>query len=779
MAAEIERMFTATAKSTWQFLIENGQGCYIPAYQRPYSWDDENISRLFEDVMHGIRQLLSRSNTLSFLGTLIAIHDTKYRTVAPIYHTEVAPRVMTIIDGQQRICTVIMSNIALHNYIRRASLRFQNKTEEQFFWIYDYCQQLLADLRNSFLIDRSSGEAHYRYYPRVIRAYSDVWSRRQGQAKYESPIARLIWEYIEHSGGENNTKYKFKPVDSEGKLIDQYKTVVDTFNFIEQEIRSMCNQNLEKYDFPDLVSATQNRDFTEGIWGYALPEAVKKYIAEQSSDEHYSDFCTIIRLIIFAKYLNDRVALTVVTVDNEDDAFDMFEALNTTGEPLTAFETFKPKVIDLEKLEKYEHSPSRKWIGEIECYLNRFRKADDKQHATSEMLVPFALAETGSKLQKKLNDQRRYLRDEFEKLSKLEDIEKNRAFVRALAGVASFMQTGWDAEPGIQPNFAPLEINDEQAIVGFEALKGLKHSITIAPLTRFYQHAVDGTMNEERKQRTADFIAALKATVAFSVLWRGAKGGTENIDSYYRDILRSSVNLGGEIVPPLARRPNGQTGALSIANYKKALRLILQHKGNVQTKDDWVKLASRVGVYRHSAVLARFLLFCASDDAILDKSTIGLIERGRAGISPMLTLDQWKNDKYFTAEHIAPQSKSEGWQVEIYNDLQTVHRLGNLILLPKEENNIIGAKSWEHKKLMYSILSSETDQEFEGIKKQLSSVGLNLSKTATEVLQNAKYLGMCKSVAIYEQPWSVEIIEKRSFRLAELAWDRMAPWLFS
>src|SRR5262249_8575627 len=137
MTAEIDKIFTATARSTWHFLIEPGQGCYIPAYQRPYSWDKENIARLTEDVLHGLRQLSDRSNTISFIGTIIAIHDTRYKTVDPIFRSEVASRVMTIIDGQQRICTVVMANMALHDFIRRQTARFAEKKESHFYWIYD------------------------------------------------------------------------------------------------------------------------------------------------------------------------------------------------------------------------------------------------------------------------------------------------------------------------------------------------------------------------------------------------------------------------------------------------------------------------------------------------------------------------------------------------------------------------------------------------------------------------------------------------------------------
>ena len=778
MAAEIEKIFMATAKSTWQFLIENGQGCYIPAYQRPYSWDQDNIARLNEDVLHGIRQLSSRSSTISFLGTIIAIHDTKYKTVEPIYRAEVASRVMTIIDGQQRLCTLVMANMALHDFIRRLAVRFNSKKEAHFVWLLDQATQLLADLRSTYLIDRTTGTDNYRYYPRVIRAYLDAWSRREGQAKYESPIAKLIWGYIEHTEKSEKGSYKFKPLDDQKRPIEQYSAISDAFQNIRRETSRICETNFKDRDFPDLVSATQSAEFASAIWGFEVPDEVRRYLAEQSSDSNYARYCALLRAIIFAKYLNDRVAITIVTTDNEDDAFDMFEALNTTGEPLTAFETFKPKVIDVEKLTKYERSPSRKSVGIIETYLDRFKRADDKQRATSELLVPFALAETGTKLQKRLNDQRRYLRDEFDGLTKAGDIEKNRSFVSTLAAVASFMHTGWDVEKGKPPTFSPLKVIDEEALVGFEALRGLNHSITIAPLTRFYKHALDAENAQDRDTRTKEFASAIKATVAFSMLWRGAKGGTENIDNHYRDILRSGISRKNETIPPMARRIDGKLGALSLPNYKRALQLVLEN-GEIASKEDWIKAASRVPIYRHSTSVARFLIFCASDNALPDPQSKGLIIRGREGLAPLLNQNVWADDSYFTVEHIAPQSTSAGWSNDIYEVPETVHVLGNLTLLPQAENSVVANKPWAHKRLMYRSLSAETPAQFDESVKAMAAVGLNLSKNATDILGRAKFLGLCKSLAIYDQEWAKLIIDERSKRIASLAWERLSPWLYS
>ena len=179
-------------RSTWTFSIENGQGCYIPAYQRPYSWDKANAARLFEDATNGIEQMLQRASTISFLGTIIAIHDIKHVTVKPLLKQEVPQKVMTIIDGQQRLCTMMMINIAFHDHIRRLRKPFEGKADQHFKWIAEDCVLRVADLEKAILLDMNAGEENQRFYPRIIRAMDDQWSRRKAHAAYTSPIARLI-----------------------------------------------------------------------------------------------------------------------------------------------------------------------------------------------------------------------------------------------------------------------------------------------------------------------------------------------------------------------------------------------------------------------------------------------------------------------------------------------------------------------------------------------------------------------------------------------------------
>ncbi len=777
MENTIDEILSSRAHRIGQFLSKTVQGCYIPAYQRPYSWDKKNISRLFEDVLRGIRQISSRPDTISFLGTIIAINDTNIQTAKQIQRTKF-PTVTTIIDGQQRICTILISNIVLHDHIRRIVKRFEGKTETHHAWIYEKCTNLINSLRNTYLLDYGDTTDNYRFYPRVIRAYSDVWSDKQDEAEYESPIAKLIWKYINFT--ESGTPDQFK-LDLENSS-NRYKAIDNAFRHIRKEIKRICQSHSDEYGFPQLHTSFEGiRNFAPPYDNFDLPHDVKKYIEEASPDQYYNYFCYLLRYFIFATYLNNHIATTVVTAKNEDDVFDMFESLNTTGELLTAFETLKPKVIERETLSEYKRTNSYKCIETIEQYLNRYHKPDKKLRITSEMLIHFALFETGFKLPKTLNRQRRYLLDEFDKLTALNDIEKNRSFLQSLKVIASFLDKMWDVDKGAKPDFTSLNIDDEEAILGFEILRQLNHSITIAPLSRFYQQISDPEGETNRIQKTKDFVAAIKATVAFSVLWRGAKGTTHNIDSYYRDIMSPGIPYGDEHVPPLAQHPNGESRIVSISNYKRALQLVLRYKGKIKDKEDWVKQASTTPIYQFSKVITRFLIFCASDDTVADETEKGLLVKGRLGTNPLLTLNQWKEKAYFTVEHVAPQSRKTGWEDDkyndIYNDPKTIHTLGNLILLPKAENEILANRSWEHKKLMYSLLIAKTETEFNDRRETLGNAGLTLSKRANEVIINAKYLGLCKSIAIYDKEWSLEIIEERTRCLAELAWDRLAKWL--
>jgi hypothetical protein len=766
----IQDIFSAGAQSTYLFLIENGQGCYIPAYQRPYSWDKDNAARLFEDAANGIEELLRRDSTISFLGTVIAIHDTKHVTVEPLLKPEVPQKVMTIIDGQQRICTMQMMNMAFHDLISRSSKTFAGKADDASKWIEEDCRIRLAELQKALAIDMNAGEGTYQFYPRIIRAMDDQWSRRKAHAFYTSPIARLNWEYIVHFKAGDGKPFRYDPEDAHGKIAS-HQPLAETFRYIQREIMQICAAKMGDHALPSVDVLVQNPNIGDGLWGYALPPAVVTFIKDGAGQAKYAEYCQLFRLLLLSRYTNHRMAFTIVTTKGEDDAFNMFEALNTTGEPLTAFETLKPKIIASEVMAEYAKSPSFQHVSAVESHLDRFKKAEDKQAATSELLVPFALAECGEKQSKRLSEQRRFLRDSYEAAG---DINAKRDFLHSLANLANFMRTAWSSTSTGPADFSPVDVPNDDVQLCFHALRDLKHSIAIAPLIRFYDAACRARI-DERTARIDDLSGAIRATTAFSMLWRGAKGGTENIDSQYREIMRSGVKSLG--IAPLAKSVDNVPGVTSLDHYKAALRHLLVTKGGLPDKEAWAKAAAHTPIYQHSVVVARFLLFCATDDALSDDAEPGLVKRGRPGFAPIYRLENWRQDTYYTVEHIAPRKGNEHWPATFYEEPELINRLGNLILLPEEANGLIGNRAWAHKRKFYELLGSDTVEDQQKIKGEMKKLGLVLSKNGEKIIDAAGYNQTCKAITKVTGDWSIELIEKRSRRIAELAWDKLAPWM--
>ncbi|RSU55600.1 DUF262 domain-containing protein [Sphingomonas koreensis] len=194
---DINNIFDAEPKSLAEFLGSNDQGCFIPSYQRAYNWHDAEVDRLFEDTITGLNRLPDAPASLRFLGTIITVTDKSLLGVAEPMDQQLPETVMTLIDGQQRLSTLVIVNILLHDAIRQ--LRGQLTAEELGDGFEQVVTDYLYDLVKTFQFVGRPSDTIHQNYPRIIRARVDQWARHQDNARYESPIARLIWAYIEHT----------------------------------------------------------------------------------------------------------------------------------------------------------------------------------------------------------------------------------------------------------------------------------------------------------------------------------------------------------------------------------------------------------------------------------------------------------------------------------------------------------------------------------------------------------------------------------------------------
>ncbi|MFC8370057.1 DUF262 domain-containing protein [Streptomyces sp. NPDC057239] len=781
MPTQAKEIFEAQSKSVRELLSDNGLGLYLPPYQRPYGWGKDKVEKLLDDTLHGLKNLGKAPDSFTFLGTVITIHDVNHVTVKPIVKSEVPSKVLTVIDGQQRLSSLLILLVGLHNLIRQRAWKvFKGKTldpaDSARTHLYSETSDILQMLGAAFYERKNFGTTPI--YPRLIRAFVDQWARDEKLKQYDSPIANLIYQYslLADSEPANSKPTDFRPTarqnagEGEGDLIKRFNEIRTGLIKLSQR-KSI--EELE--DLPPLATLATNIEFQRALFNHELDSELCAWLGELQDEPE----AELMRLVMFAAYGLNRIALTVVQGKDEDYAFTIFESLNTTGEPLTAFETFLPRVVMAEKIQDYQDSDAHAYMKAVQGYLDRFDVGDKLQNATRDLLVTFALAETGEKLSKRLPDQRVYMRDTFERHK--DSVDDRSAYLRHLRDTAAFVGNAWEPasnSPRTLPGLEATAMTDTVKLC-LAFLNSLNHTIVIAPLVRFYSEAVHADEGEAREKRIAEFEKAIKAITAFTVFWRATRRGTGNIDSQYRAVMAGVDSLTG--IGPLARqwavpgesKPDPIVDAEAL---KKELAARLSHSkhGAIPNLPSFLADASALPLYKIARPLTRFLLLAAYHDTIEDLENPGLIIQGKAGVASCFTADGWADETHFTVEHIAPQQATSGWDKGFYSDKETVHKLGNLVLAPGAANASLSSRPWIEKKVLYAALGAPTADDAKSI---LTSSGLTFAQSTEDLAALSHYLPHLRALGQREDELDPTFMDQRADVLLRLAYTRLKGWL--
>lgn len=779
MPTQAREIFEAQSKSLRELLSDNGLGLYLPPYQRPYSWEKVKVEKLLDDTLHGLKNLGEAPDSFTFLGTVITIHDVNHVTVQPIVKPEVPSKVLTVIDGQQRLSSLLLLLAQLHNLIRQQSWKvFKGKTPDGSdaakVALYSETVSLLQTLGTAFYELKNFGDAPI--YPRLIRAFDDQWSKDAKTKLYESPIANLTYSYSVLADAEppNSKPTDFRPKprpnagDGEGDLVKRFTEIRTALTKLAQQ------KPIEELEsLPPLAVLATGIEFQRALFNHELDPELCTWLQTLDAEPE----AQLMRLVMFAAYSLNRIALTVVQGKDEDYAFTIFESLNTTGEPLTAFETFLPRVVMAEKIKDYRDSDAHNHMKAVQSYLDRFGVGEKLQTATAELLVTFAQAETGKKLSKRLPDQRIYMKDTFE-VHKDDDAERT-AYLGHMSDTAAFVGSTWEPQSGPRtlPGLAATAMTDSVKLC-FGFLNALNHTIAIAPLIRFYSEAVHAD-EEQRQERINEFESAIKAITAFTVFWRATRRGTGNIDSQYRAVMSGEGSLTG--MGPLARtqaKPDATkpSPVVDVESLKKELsaRLSSEKHGGIPNLASFLAAAKQLPMYTNSRPLTRFLLLAAYHDTIEDPDRPGLIVQGKTGVASCFTADGWADETHLTIEHIAPQQATGGWDVEFYAHKETVHKLGNLVLAPGAANTSLSSRPWTEKKVLYAALGAPSAED---AKDTLNGSGLTFAQTTEDLASMSRYLPHLRALGQRSDEWDPAFMDERAEVLLRLAYGRLKDWL--
>lgn len=768
-------IFKAEPQSVFDVICERkNTGFYMPAYQRPYSWEESHIRDLFSDCENVFRNLLESPDAIIFLGSILSVDDSSALTVYPLVKKDKPTHIKLIIDGQQRLSTLVLMILCLNERLRLLlpSLKkaIASEQDEDIKDVLDGLRQVVSQLEldtSNTVVETTAEHEVYKYLPKIIRSQVDCWGRSERKAQYESPISELLSAYQRHIVEQRDSSI-FKPMDLT-LLSTSAKRVVNNIKEIRKQLD--CVQKGFQFKLPDgEVEEKINLHALIGV--ETLDECLDFPIDEDlvKASETYPKVAEIIYITVFAKFLLHRVCLTFVEVNNESYAFDMFEALNTTGEPLTAIETFVPKVIEhignkrRGGVPEEELETSMEILNSITERFEDIIKSKEKNDKTKALILAFVRAYQGKVKVTSLRDQRDAM------LKSYESCHYKDEYLTQLATTADFLFDHWQAAV---PDVGSLVKSSDQDIANLclRYLVDMKHDIVQSLLVQFVladrKFEVTGTEH-------SDFAQVLKAVTAFSVLWRAMSGGADGIDTVYKKLHErgmSSDQKGYQLSNSTLTSDRFNADAIK-AFFREELEAKINSKGSPKDVVDekWLDICSKQPLLTKSKSI-KLLLLAGIHGIELNGVNHELANKPS---TEFLTPMMWELiSRKDAIKKVFNGGSTEGWGDEDIANPDEYNKIGNVLIDARNGVSSTNPPSWYNlKQHMLQALANDSINNIEDI---LLSEG----QISDEAKRNASVLMLEKKFAdiTFADEWKKQQIDERTVLLLTNAWRNLTQWL--
>ena len=726
--------------------------CYvIPDYQREYTWKHEDQWRLLETIVHDINS----NKELTFLGSIILSDGTKRAT-----HS-----VCNIVDGQQRTISLLFTLFCLYKVINTMIEQANNLTEGEKIALISKRDEISKKLRRRCqLIERQRHNTLDLYMQYILKSLPNGIDKNIAQ-----------------------DSISLKPKDFKDKQQEE--------SFLVRSLQHV----LSIKDYVKIDSKIFSR-----LVEYEERKGLKIRSAQYKTEAA--------RVIAFVEHMFERINFVEVVV-SEDYSYDVFERFNTAGDPLTAFETFKPLVFhDIE-----DHRINKNYkqkINDIADILEQWSQGKNRDETraktnknTQNFVIWFCYLYSGgiSKnnphekygvdqgKQKKENGsyitgvsrksvetglaaQRSYLRNCYVNKTQKE----KEHFIDVMLDLAQFIQQAWAPDNNnLDSNyFKPDDCKSldeykkyfDEAAFCLDFLRDLGHTIAVPLSAYFFRKFID----HKTLENLINFSDCVKCCAAFFCIWRSSRPTTGSIENRYRDIYFNTYDddekRGVKNLPhkPLFEFLFDKRGSMfSISLLKAHFKYHLQHGKSyaVSSSSEWAKRLHPICIGDTESGLkkvSKFILLAASHDKYLSKSLPSFELAKKLGYKAIIDDYSWSRDAYKTVEHLVPVERGkkritdkQKHQLNIIDDDECrniIHSLGNLTLLPKKINS--------------KLKDAQIDKKIELIK-------------SLEDDPNVEHLPLLEFLKhIQPQNFDHKYISARAEELARCAWDILAvKWL--
>jgi hypothetical protein len=773
MTIDIEKLFNASPRSVYNLLGEANVGYYIPAYQRPYAWKpNPDIAEFMQSLLEPLIDTNTKAFPSTFIGTITLFDDHAKKGIEPQMKGQLPAKVMHVIDGQQRLTTLLLICKVLVQQIKEMISRLSKHKESKSDEVIALASQL-EDTKNLLLgmvgiAKRPTQGDGFGMYPRMIRQLDDSWSYSSMSAQYKSPIARCLSELLHSTSGQSSESTSSGHADEDGD--NEFQTILQAEKEIKARLTkaTSASSKAEKrvsVEAPAVGAALPER--SAAMLEQLVPDAnLRTPILGWMNDDEEKVLGNAARVLLAANYIIHMVALIQVTCDDEDYAFDIFESLNTKGEPLTSIETFKPRVVRLSEIEKFRISKENTHFERI---LAAVAGLPNRDHS-AQVVTSFALVFNGVKLSKKIRQQRRWLGDSFDSWRIAG--RKPHEFLEALAITAELQRvfSTKNFQNNRLANVSPSVTLTDEAKECLQFLVSANNKIAIA----HFAAVLYLLRNKPEDVRNTIFSSVACALAAFFAMWRSSSRGTSGIDTAYRTISQQTLNV-------LVHSD------FSLPAYLEAVRKQLV-EGHLATSavghgglDGWPLSVVGIPVYDESVETANFLLRIALDTngtAAIAGAATAARPGGELGL---LCMSDSIKKMDLTVEHIRPATPKAGdwtWTETPGEPIANlVDSLGNLTLLPRALNSSVSNRSRRHKVDIYTAASSASWSDLETILAELKETTTTRKETLDAVSRYPATVWLKPALEVLRETWEPETVKSRTEALASAALPTLRRWL--
>lgn len=770
-------IFKAEPQSVFDVICEKkNTGFYMPAYQRPYSWEESHIKDLFADCENVFRNLLESPDAIIFLGSILSVDDSSAETIYPLAKRQTPTHIKLIIDGQQRLSTLILILLCINERLNilLPSLKKATDTEEDetIKDVLDQLRQLVWQVEidtSNTVIETTAEHSLYKYLPKIIRSQIDCWGRDDKKAIYESPIAELICAYQRHKI-EQNQNLIFKPLnllnlsESTKRVVNNIKEIRKQLDYVQNgfEFKSTDGDFEEKINIKDLI----NKETLDMCLDFPVDEEL--YRASLT----HSKVADVIYISVFAKFLLHRVCLTYVEVNNESYAFDMFEALNTTGEPLTALETFVPKVIEhignkrKDGTSEEELDISIKLLNSITERFENIIKSKDKNDKTKSLILAFVRAYQGRVKVTSLRDQRDAMLKSYESCN----YELKDKYLEYLSKTANFVFDNWQANI---PDVGSLVEKKERDLANLclRYLVDMKHEIVQSLLIQFM--LIDEKYDEIGTQHS-NFGKVLKAVTAFSVLWRAMSGGADGIDGVYKRLHEKGMSQhedGYQLGTGIITEDKFNSDRVKTF-FRQELEAKIISKGSPKDTpiEQWLDICSKQEILTKPKSI-KLLLLAGMHGIELNGVNYEISNNKNCNY---LTTHMWELiSRKEAIKKVFNGGSTEGWGSRELANPEVNNKIGNVLIDVRNGISTNSASSWFN--LKQHLLQALANDSI----KNIDDILLSESQVSNEAMRNVSTLMFEKRYAdiTFAEEWNRQSIEERTRLILSNAWRNLTQWL--